>query len=86
MLGGQLLCTSVGLAHTRKVSGEYVYVPTFPQPTQSCWKSKVRGCVSSLGAKLLFWQREPSRNHWNSLFVLSCSGKQGLGTPWHSQD
>lgn len=36
-------------------------------------------------AKLLFWQPELSRNHWNSLFVLSCCGEQALGTVWLSQ-
>lgn len=50
-------------------------------------KSNVRGGVFSLGAKLLFWQPEPSRNHWNSLFLLSCCGEQeqALGTVWLSQ-
>lgn len=51
----------------------------------SCGKSNVRGGVSSLEAKLLFWQPELSRNHWNSLFVLSCCGEQAPGTVWLSQ-
>lgn len=40
------------------------------------------GCFFSCGVKLLFWQPEAFRNHWNSLLVLSCCGKQGFGTPW----
>lgn len=62
--------------------------PPSPSPhgaAGSFGKSKVRGGVSSLGAKLLFWQPEPSRNHWNSLFVLSCCGEQALGTVWLSR-
>lgn len=62
--------------------------PPSPSPhgaARSCGKSKVRGGVSSLGAKLLFWWPEPSRNHWDSLFVLSCCGEQAFGTVWLSQ-
>lgn len=88
----QVECEGVNFSgpgtHQEGKEGVCECVPAFTQPTRSCRKLREKqgqAGVSSLGAKLLFWQLEPSRNHWNSLFVLSCCGEQALGTVWLSQ-
>lgn len=46
---------------------------------EGCAKSEAPRDISCLGGELLFWQLEPSRNHWNGLFALLCCGEQSLG-------
>lgn len=52
---------------------------------EGCAKSEAQRDISCLGGELLFWQLEPSRNHWNGLFALLCCREQSLGGRGASQ-